>query len=132
MILCKRTLLRDFVERENLVATSRLRLLDPARAVSNAVSLHTGVEFHECPSYSPAHQISTAVPRFGHKHRPINLLILAVLQIVYDPLSDHQNKSIPICVGVIGEGAGHEEKPISIVTPIADIEISVCNYRHDV
>ena len=47
-------------------------------------------------------------------------------------LPDDQNNSIPICVRVIGEGTGHQEKAISIVAPVADIEIPVCNHRHDV
>src|SRR5229473_553803 len=132
MFLCKRTLLRDFVERENLVAASRLRLLDPTRAVSYAGASHTILELDPCSSNSTGQQISTGVPRSGHKHRPANLLVLAILRIVHYPLANQQNNSIPICVGVIRESTGHEEKSVSIVAPVTDIEISIGNYRHDV
>src|SRR5260370_42550348 len=41
------------------------------------------------------------------------------------PISDHKNDSVPVRVRVIGKRACHQEKPVSIVAPVADVEISV-------
>src|SRR6267378_299894 len=123
-------LLSDFAEGENLVLAFGLCFLDPTGAIPNAIALHGRGERYGSASNS-SRQNSTCVPRFCHKHRSVDLFVLRVAPI-YDALSDHQNDSIPIRIRVVGKRTCHQEKPISIVAPVTDIQIPVRNYCHDV
>src|SRR5207245_11395615 len=54
-----------------------------------------------------------------------DLHVLAVLHIVHCSLPNYKNDSVPICVRVVGKCAGNQEEPVSVVAPVAYVQIAV-------
>src|SRR5690348_4813544 len=128
--ILRQELLRNLVERENLVAAFGLRLLDPAAAIAHAIALHVVVEYYGRSSQS-RERISGCVTGRSHKHGAIDFLELLVVSRNF-ALANHKNDSVPIRIRVVRKCSGYKKKTVAIAAPVADVQVPIRNYRQDI
>src|SRR5690242_4096723 len=118
------------MEGEDLIAANRLRLLDPATAITDAVALHQGVERHNPASDFPCYERSVRVPRFGYKDSAVYLFVLSVVDIGYLALSDDKYGSIPSGCRIVDQRSRYKEEAVPCSRPICQVQITIDNHRH--